>query len=384
MSAGVGAPVGGAPGNGPRLKTFAEGTYTYPTPIQGMGGSLTAAAAGGNVSTLTPIPQTGFLGALRKMIAGNLTVGTLGTQYQVPLHRLESNYTLQNSLTYPYRNISGDDIWMWANICDGASGGADAIYGSLNSLQPNVTGTGAKAFSYSYRDQIAMNDGVNFSKFLLSALTNSNTLTINIQWLAQSALAALQSNTVVFSSYTASCAVTAEYQMVPDATKYYWPDVSKVQQVIGDPSFTATAQGQNSINLTPVSGPAYMGIGTQLINANGTPDTLAPGTSGLVNITLLAGGTQPLKVWTLADIVGNYESLYKRSPQYGYAYIDLASDLSIMNVMSALRRKNLATKQYAQLTWQVNTNANFTPGAGSRIGLLKRMYQSYSGNAAVA
>jgi len=384
MSVAVGAPAAGtAPAPGAKLKSFAEGTFEYPTPIQGLGGSLTAAASGGNVSTLTPIPQTGFLGALRHTVSGTLTVGTLSTQYQVPLHRLLANYTLQNSLTYPYRNLSGDDIWMWANIVAGR-GTQDPIYGSLNSEQPNVTGTGAKNFSFSFLDQIGMNDGVNFSKFLLSALTNSNTLTINISWLAASGLAALSDGTAVFSAYTASDAVSAIYQMVPDARQYYWPDVSKVQQVIGDPSFTATAVGVNSINLTPVSGPAYMGIGMQIVNSTGALDTLAPGTSGLTQVRLLVGGTQPIKVWTLPDIVGKYEDLYGRKPQYGYAYIDLAADLSIPNVMSHLRRKNLATKQYAQLTWEVTTNSNFSPGAGSRIGLLKRMYQSYSGNAAVA
>lgn len=391
---GPGAPQGGNPSNAAGLRSFAEGTTAFPTPIQGLGGSLTAAASGGNISILSPIPATGFLGRLRHNFAGTLVVGTLtATQYRVPLHRLIQNYTVNNSLTYNYRSLNGgttfcDDLWMWANLT-GPPGPMDPIYGSATYQAPVVTSTGTKNWAFSVVDQIALNDGVNFSKFMISCLTNSNQNNISVSWLAANGTTLgtagpLSDGTAVFSSYTASDQVSAEYSLVPDSSKFYWPDVSKVQQVIGDQSFNnAVANATNSINLTPISGPAFMGLGLQILKPNGTYDPITPGSNYLSQVSLLAGGTIPMKIWNQADLVQQFETLYGRPPAYGYYYIDLMSDLSIPNVMSRLRRKNLATNQYAQLTLNVNTTTNYTGGSGALINQLKRTYQAYAGNAAV-
>jgi hypothetical protein len=366
---------------------FAEGSVEYPTLIQGLGGALTAAAAGGNVSTLTPVPKTGFVGSVRHVVSGTITVGTTGTQYTVPLHRLIGNYTFANSLQFPYRSLNGatgttgvDDLWMW-NYVNQGRGSQDPIYGSLTSEQPVVTTGGAKAFQFAFTDQVAMNNGINFSKFLLSALTNSNDLSFLISWLPQSALGILGANTVVFTSYTASDQVSAVYQTVPDPDHYYWPDTSVIQQVIGDPSFSAQAAvGVNSINLTPISGPEFLGIGVQIVNTGGTLDTLLPATSAVTQVRLLVAGSIPLKTFSLADLVQAFENLYGRQPAFGYLYIDLMADLCIPNVMSSAMRKVLSTNKYAQLTLEVTLNSNFTPGTGARINLLKRTRQSYASN----
>ena len=377
----------GGGGHDEKRLGFAEGSVEYPTLIQGLGGALTAAAAGGNVSTLTPVPKTGFVGSVRHAVSGTLSVGTTGTQYVVPVHRLIGNYTFANSLQFPYRSLNGatgttgvDDLWLW-NFVNQGRGSQDPIYGSLTSQQPNVATGGAKPFAFAFTDQVAMNNGINFSKFLLSALTNSNDLSFLISWLPQSALANLQANTVVFTSYTASDQVSAVYQTVPDPDHYYWPDTSVIQQVIGDPSFSAqSAVGVNSINLTPISGPEFLGIGVQIINSGGTLDTLLPATSALTQIRLLVAGSIPLKTWSLADLVQQFENLYGRSPAFGSLYIDLMADLCIPNVMSTAMRKVLSTNKYAQLTLEVTLNGNFTPGAGARINLLKRTRQSYASN----
>lgn len=391
----AGAPASGSAPSGGNLRTFAEGTTVFPTPIQGLGGSLTATSAGGNISILSPIPATGFLGRLRHNFSGTLVVGTdTGTQYRVPLHRLIQNYTVNNSLTYNYRSLNGgstfaDDLWMWANIT-GPVGANDPIYNSSTYEAPTVTSTGTKNWAFSFLDQIALNDGVNFSKFLLSCLTNSNQNNISIQWLAQTSTnlgtsGPLSDGTAIFSSYTASDQVSAEYNLVPDPTKFYWPDVSKVQQVIGDQSFNnAVANAANSINLTPISGPAFMGLGLQIINPSGVYDPINVSGNYISQVALYAGGTIPMKIWNQADLVQNFEALYGRAPAYGYYYVDMMSDLSIANVMSRLRRKNLATNQYAQLTLQVTTTSHYTGGSGALINQLKRTYQSYAGNAAVA
>lgn len=395
FAGGAGAPASGSAPSGSGLRSFAEGTTIFPTPIMGLGGSLTSAAAGGNISILSPIPATGFLGRIRHNFSGTLVVGTqTGTQYRVPLHRLIQNYTINNSLTYNYRSLNGgttfaDDLWMWANLT-GPPGSMDPIYGSSTYQAPVVTSTGSKAFAFSFLDQIGLNDGVNFSKFLISCLTNSNQNNISIQWMPFNTTTfgtsgPLSDGTAVFTPAGSSISdqVSAEYYLVPDAQKFYWPDVSKVQQVIGDQSFNNTvANAQNSINLTPISGPAFMGIGLQILKPNGTYDPITPAGAYISQVSLLAGGTIPMKIWNQADLVQNYEAVFGRPPAYGYYYVDMMSDLDLPNVMSRLRRKNLATNQYAQLTLQVVTTSNYTGGSGALINQLKRTYQSYAGNAA--
>src|SRR5579862_4024621 len=370
-------PNGAAPAKG--LKSFAQGTSLYPVPIAGAGGQLTAAATGGNVTPLTPIPKSGFLARLRFFVTGTITVGTLGTAYTVPLWRLIANYTLQNSLNYPYRSLNGDDIAEWTRIND-TTEGADPITGSSLFQNPVVTSTGVKPFSFCFVDEIGQNDGVNFSRYLLSAMTTSNDLTINITWLAQANLSQLQQNTVVFSSYTATAAVSAEYLTVPDPREYQWPRRNLVQQVLGDPSFNTPAQGLNVVNLTPIQGPEFTGLGIQIVNSGGTLDPLTASGTGVSEIDIYVNGTIPLMQFTFADLVSRYERLFGRAPANGYLFIDLASDLSIPNVMSHTHRKVLSTSKYSQISVRVTLNANFTAGAGARIGLLKRTQQAYAQN----
>lgn len=358
---------------------FAQGTTIFPVPLNGPS-SLPSAAPGGNIARLTPIAKTGFLSALRYTITGTVTVGTAASSaYTVPLWRLLSNYTLQNSLNYPYRSLFGDDIHQWVNVTSGP-GAADPITGSATFQNPDMTTTGTKNFSFSFVDPIGQNDGVNFSRYLLSALTTSNDLTIALQWLQFASLAQLQKNGAVISAYTASCQVTAEYLAVPDRNQYEWPDLTLVQQVVGDASYNTPAVGNNTINLTPISGPEFTGLGVQVLSSGGVPDSLVLGASAVDTVDIYVNGTIPLKQYTLADMIGNYERLFGRSPSSGYLYIDLASDLSIPNVMSHTHRKVLSTSNYSQISVKVGLNSNFAPGAGNAINLLKRTQQQYAQN----
>lgn len=221
---------------------------------------------------------------------------------------------------------------------------------------------------------------MNFARFLLSALTTSNDLTISLSWLPFSGLSALEQNGAVISSYTATDAVSAMYMTVPDPTKYFQPNTGVVQQVLGDPTFNNPQVGVNAVNLTPIQGPEFLGLGIQVVNAGGGVDTLAPGTSGISQIELLVNGTIPIKTYSLTDTISKFEELFGRVPQYGYLYLDMSSDLSIPNVMSHIHRKVLSTAKYAQITVQVTLNGNFTAGAGAKINLLKRTQQRYAGN----
>lgn len=371
------------------LKPFADGTSDFPTPIQGLGSTLASTANGGNTSVLTPVPKTGFVGAFKHAVSGTVTVGTAGTQYQVPLHRLMANYSIQNSLQYPYRSLNYDDVWFWANIGSSCQSSPDRIYGSLTAVQPNVTGTGAKNYAYTFTDWVALNDGQNFSRYLLSALTNSNDLTIAITWLQIANISYIEGNTAVYSAYTASDAVSCVYNTVPNPDEWYWPDTSKVQQCLGDPSWQQLqASAANDINLTPISGPDFLGIGIQVVwnttAAGWLVDPLIPGSSGITQVGLYVGGRIPLKIWSLQDLLRDYEDRFGRVPAYGFLYVDLCTDVGLPNYMSNIMRKALATTKYAQMTLEVVTNGNQTAGTGAKINVFKRTQQQYAGNAAIS
>jgi hypothetical protein len=359
-----------------QLKPFALGTSLYPTPISGLGGPLVFSLGG--VSTLTPIPKTGFLGRLRFNVTGKITFSTAASStYTVPLWRIIQNYTLQNSLNYPYRSLNSDDIWFSQQITT-AFAGNDPVVNSNTWVAPSPTSTTAnQSFSFTFVDELWNNDGVNFSRYLLSAMTTSNDLTINIQWCTT--YAGLQLNGAVVSALSAAIQVSAEYLTVPDPTKYQWPRRNLVQQMLGDPSYNTATAGLNAVNLTPIQGPEFLGLGIQVLNA-GVPDTLVPATSNIVQIAILVNGTIPLYTFTLSDMLSRYERSLRRYPGYGYLFINFMDDLGLVNSMSHTHRKVLSTAKYSQITVQVTLGSGFSGGAGSVINLFKRTQQMYASN----
>lgn len=373
--------------NANKLLPFALGTSRYPVPISGTGGPLTWGTGnntGGGVSVLTPIPKTGFLAKLRYNFSGTITLSqAASSSYTVPIWRTVKNYQLLNSLNYPYRSLNADDIWFWMQTSS-TQGLADPIVNSKNWKAIDPTSTNPQTFNWYFEDLIGHNDNVNFSRYLLSAMTTSNDLTIQISWAstAAGAIAPVITMTTVpnVSAFTQSCQVSAEYLTVPAPTKYQWPRRNLVQQIVGDPSFNTPAQGLNVVNLTPIQGPEFTGLGIQVVNASGIVDTLAPATTGITEIDIYVNGTIPLYQFRFADLIAIYERMFGRSPSFGYLYLDFSNDLGIVNAMSHTHRKVLSTAKYSQISVQVTLGANFTAGAGAYINLWKRTQQKYANN----
>jgi len=353
---------------------FALGTSLYPVPINGVGGALTYSANG--QSTLTPIPKTGFLGRLRYNYSGTIEFSTAASQnYLVPMWRIIANYQLVNSLNYPYRSLNGDDNWFEQQIM-ATQGLEDPVTDSSTWTPVNPTVTTLQNWAFTLVDEIWNNDGVNFSRYLLSAMTTSNDLTINILWANPSAL---QQHGAVISTLTGTAQVSAEYLTVPDPAKYEWPRRNLVQQIVGDPSYNTPAAGQNTVNLTPIQGPEFTGLGVQVVNA-GVPDPLYASESNIQGINILVNGSIPLYQFNLDDLLSLYERRFGRQPNYGYLYLDFMNDLGLVNAMSHTHRKVLSTSKYSQISVVVNLGNGFFGGAGSRINLFKRTQQKYASN----
>ena len=354
----------------PPKKAFALGTSLFPVPVNGQ--PLVYSA--GNTSTLSPIPKTGFLGRLRYTFKGTVTVGTaIATPagYIVPLWKLVSNYTLQNSLNYPYRSLSGWDIWFEQQVRTAFSGG-DPLSSSLTFLAPNLNSATQQNVEFSFVDDIWHNDGVNFSRYLLSAMTTSNDLTINFTWAQPSVL---NYSTGVVTAATGTMYVSAEYLTVPNPAEYQWPRRNLIQQIIGDPSYNTPSVGLNTVNLTPIQGPEFLGIGIQIVDSVTGPDF-----SNLTNVTIDVNGSIPLYNFTLADLISRYERTFRRSPANGFLYLDFSNDLGLIDAMSHTHRKVLSTSKYSQISINATLQTGFTGGAGAYINIWKRTQQAYSQN----
>ena len=146
-----------------------------------------------------------------------------------------------------------------------------------------------------------------------------------------------------------------------------------------DPSFNRPAAGLNAVNLTPIQGPEFLGVGVQVIDS-GVPISLAPATTPLQAVNLLVNGSIPLYQWTASDLIANYEKLFRRSPANGTVWLDFSNDLGLVNAMSHTHRKVLSTAKYSQLTLQVQLGSGFSGATGSLISLFKRLQASYANN----
>lgn len=360
---------------------FALGTSIYPASISGMGGPLVWSS--GSVSTLTPIPKTGFLAKARYKFSGSITFSTAGTGGSWFPWRAIQNYTLQNSLNYPYRSLGPDAIHLMMKT-ETTNGLNDPITGSNYYTAVAVTGvTTAQPFYWEFEDNIGQNDGVNFSRYLLSAMTTSNDLTINFTWAPTSqtpGILTAVTGSPVIGAFSMTCAVDVEYLTVPNPNKYQWPRRNLVQQIVEDPSFNTPAVGLNTVNLTPIQGPEFLGLGIQVLGNGYAPDSLLPATTWISEIDVYVNGTIPLYQFSFGALIGRYERMFGRLPSLGYLYLDFSNDLGLINAMSHTHRKVLSTAKYSQISINVTLGNGYTNGSGARIVLFKRTQQKYALN----
>jgi hypothetical protein len=375
----------GAQAKPPPLKPFALGTSLYPVPIAGPGRLVYSP---GGSALLTPIPKSGFLAVLRYTMRGVWNLATPSTdsgqnaQLTDPLGLIK-NYNLANSLAYPYRSLSAHDIAQVQAVTSvqGLQGPTtqSLTYSPGGFFSTGTNNTDPQEFQVVWEDLIGHNGNLNFARYVLSAMTTSNDLTITFQFVDTTALAKLFTLPAgaTLGSVQATISVSAEYLTVPDPTVYAWPNRKLVQQWLGDASYNTPQQGLNTINLTPIQGPEFLGLGIEVVDrgANVSYDLNSP----VSGVDIYVNGTIPLMQFTLADLVMRYERMFGRRPDR-YLWLDFSNDLGLVNAMSHLHRKVLSTSKYSQISVNVTLNDNFTGGAGSYINLLKRTQQSYGGN----
>ncbi len=232
------------------------------------------------------------------------------------------------------------------------------------------TAVGTTAVGFIIEDDIALNSQVNADRYLLAAQARNADITLDCTF---SSAASIAANTEVISSLTGTLFVEGLYLLDPNYQQFAQPDLTRVQQIITDTSFTALTVGDNTVPIVPVNGPKYLQLFFK-IQCNGVPD---PGglSSYATRIQLkINNGLNRYDISPQALQHENDAQLGRNSAlPTGWYMLDFLDDASINNAVSMVGRNVISTEKIANL-WLVATIATGTNlTANNIIKLIKRV-----------
>jgi hypothetical protein len=354
------------------LYPFLFGTQEQRVPI------ATIPFTAGLKAATVRIPKNGYLCKMLYRFVGSATVGTAGTSGTPNLFNILGNVALSYNGGFLYRQCDGESLAVMNCIRRlGAFGVAGAIGANNNPVTGGrayanyvPTATGTTAIGFIIEDDIALNTQVNADRYLLAAQARNADITLDITF---GSIASVYANTEVLSSLTGTLYVEGLYLLDPDYTKFAQPDLTRVQQIITDTSFTTLTLGDNTVPIVPVNGPKYLQLAFK-IQCNGVPD---PGglSSYLTRIQLkINNGLNRYDISPNALQQENDAQLGRNSAlPTGWYLLDFLDDASINNAVSMVGRNVISTEKIANL-WLVATIAsgvNLT--ANNLIKLIKRV-----------
>lgn len=313
----------------------------------------------------TKIGKAGYLGALRFRFVGAANVTVAGTAGTPKLQNIIKNYQLTLSGNYQYRNIKGESLQVCHSL-RAPSGSNDPVTNDRAFLNYNPASATNQTISYPVKDNIALNQGVNADEFLLAAQARNYDIILSLTFETANNIRA-NTETVAFSG---TLYVEGLYQLDPDYSVFMAPDLTFVQQIVDDWSFTNVVVGDNVININPINGPEYM----QLLLGpvyNNAADVVGP-TSATTNFVLRVNNGQDIFNIPAQDLAAeNFEFLGRALP-FGYYLFDFENDISLNNAMSPFRTRLVSTATLNSLELIV-TVANGTTVTNSTMKLIKRL-----------
>jgi hypothetical protein len=354
------------------LYPFLFGTQEQRVPI------ATIAITPGLKAATVRIPKNGYLCKMLYRFVGSATVGTAGTAGTPNLFNLLSNVALSYNGGFLYRQVDGESLYVMncarrlgAFGVGGAAGvNNNPVTGGRAYANYNPAATGTTAIGFIIEDDIALNSQVNADRYLLAAQARNADITLDVSF---GAIASVYANTEVLSALTGTLYIEGLFLLDPDYTKFAQPDLTRVQQIITDTSFTALTIGDNTVSIVPVNGPKYLQLFFK-VQTNGAPD---PG--GLASV-----------VTRIQLKINNGLNRYDMSPQAlqqendaqlgrnsalptGWYMLDFLDDASINNAVSLVGRNVISTEKIANL-WLIPTIATGTNlTANNLVKLIKRV-----------
>ena len=331
------------------------------------------------------IPKNGFLSALMFRYVGNVNVTAAGTAGTPNILNLIQSYILSYNGGFQYRSLDGDSLYMLDLT---RNYGPDMVLGGPSYKNYNPASATNQTVGFVVRDYISLNTQANQDKYLLAAHARNADVTMDITFASQPngtfvPIYGVGANTES-ATVTGTLFVEGLYLLDPPSyAKFERPDLTRVQQIEIDYSFTQIVVGQNTISLVPLNGPKYMQV---LLKAyfNGVPDSQGYN-SAISNFELkINNGLDRLNMSSQAVAQENCNQLGRNqcgtvaAPNAaalppGVYLFDFLNDVGINNAVSIAGRNVISTERIASL-WLMPTVINGTNlTANNMFKIVKRV-----------
>ncbi len=265
--------------------------------------------------------------------------------------------------------------------------GPDVVLGGPNYKTYSPAATGNTTIGFLLRDYVSLNTQANQDKYLLAAHARNADITIDITFAPQPngtfvPIYGVGANTES-ATITGTLFIEGLYLLDPPSyTKFDKPDLTRVQQIEVDYSFTQITSGQNTISILPLNGPKYLQILLKAI-FNGVPDSQGFN-SGISNFELkINNGLDRINMSSQALAQENCNQLSRvqcgtiAAPNNaalppGYYLFDFLNDVSINNAVSIAGRNVISTERIASLWLMPTVMTGVNLGANNMFKIYKR------------
>jgi hypothetical protein len=330
------------------------------------------------------VPKNGFLLELLFRFVGSANVTAAGTAGTPNLLQLISSYVLSYNSGFQYRQLGGEQMYVLDLI---RNQGVDAVQGGPNWKNYTPTSATNQSVGFCMRDYVGLNTGVNADKYLLAAHARNADITLDLTFNPNPSgsfvFRGVGANTET-ASISGTLYVEGRYLLDPASyTRFDKPNLRRVQQIESDTSYTQVVIGDNTVAITPLNGPRYLGLLFKATFANnGDPQGLNSNISriqlkinnGLNRYDLSSQALAQRNMNELHRIQGGpIGSPWNGALPPGWYYLDFLSDASINNAVSQVGRNVISTERIASL-WLIVTVNSGTPLTGNNmIELIKRV-----------
>lgn len=324
------------------------------------------------------IPKNGYLSKVLFRFVGNANVTGVGAAGTPNLLNLIQSYVLSYNGGFQYRSMDGESLYVM-NLAR-YMGASDPIMSGPSWKNYNPASATNQSIGFVVEDEISLNTQVNADKYLLAAQARNADITLDLTFGSAANIAA---NTET-AAISGTLYVEGLYLLdPPNYTDFKQPDLSKVQQIITDTSYTNVTVGDNTVPIVPVNGPKYLqlffkgqfnGVADQQGYSSAFTRVQLKLNNGLNRVDMSPQALAQENIRQLGRTqVGASGALTNGALPPGWYCLDFLNDSSVNNAVSMVGRNVISTEKIASL-WLIGTVAAGTNlAANNMIKVIKRV-----------
>lgn len=330
------------------------------------------------------VPKNGFAGELAFRFVGTAQVTSAGTPGVPNILNLIQSYVLSYNGGFQYRLLGGEELYVMDLI---RNQGPDVVLGGPNYRNYNPGTASTQPVGFLMRDYVSLNNGVNADKYLLAAHARNADITVDVTFNPN------PNGTFVFrgigagseaATITGTLYIEGLYILDPPSyARFEKPNLRTVQQIEQDTSYTQLVIGDNTVSITPLNGPKYLGIAFKVVNNGiGDPQGYASNVSRIqlkinnglnrydVSSQVLAqrncNSLQRVQCGTLA-------APFNAALPPGWYYLNFLDDASINNAVSQVGRNVISSERIASLWLIVTLQPGTNLSGNNMIEVIRRV-----------